>query len=354
MKIIVHIGAGKTGTSSIQQTLLDNFEVLLSNGVLYAGRSFNSLGNDKSWKNRNLGYGLDKDLITNTYIKEFESYLMYGEKYKCHTLILCNEAFSADIEKLFDFFSYLNSKQHTLKICYFVRGPENWTKSAYEQWAIRHKTYKGEILSAKEYIALKTYWSLIKPIKTLINSEYYSSLEIINLEAVSDAVDAFVTKYNLPKVESKNVNKSVDMASLGFYYFLNNKVKNVASNKKGTILSKIYKEINNVENFQEKIEVKPQYYDFEDISRFKEDINQYLDAENAFSLDFNIRLKNNEQLSERELKLIKLSSEMFEIAYQSYLRRDVLKKVVDGDLDLDGNEVHQLSRLLKYLDRYFI
>lgn len=352
MKIIIHIGAGKTGTSSLQQYLKNNLDALIEEGIMYAGPCFNIFGADKGWQRRNLGYGLPSDKITKIYLEETKKFIAICKQKKCHTLILCNEAFSSNIGKLIPYLEKIK-RNHELSICFYTRKPEDWTRSAYEQWGIRHKVYEGPIISAEQYVSQKPYLIMLQTLSTLINEGLQQHLVIRNLDNAGNVIDDFCSVYDLPKYESIRVNESVGELDLSLFYYLNNPVKGRASNRKGRELSAIVRKTK-VDDFQEKAIVKEEYFDLEHIGAFKEFFNRYLDDDNKFDLEFNLKDKVINKLSDNELRLGKVCANLFNVVYQC-------KNGFSGDLGLaielleDSNSelTLRLKRLKKIINQAF-
>lgn len=147
MKIIVHVGAGKTGTSSIQKTLKDNQSTLNMLGFHYMGLVLEEVHIKKyNWQKlpaSTFGALDDKttyrealDIINNT-ISEMSAKGI-------HTLIWSNESFLVRNGKIIPILQTL-ANDNEIEIIAYVRKHESWIRSAYIQWGIKHKGYRGKL-----------------------------------------------------------------------------------------------------------------------------------------------------------------------------------------------------------------
>ena len=146
MKLILHIGMGKTGSSAIQKALAENTQRLTDGNAHYLGMWLTPyegpgrrpghkefFDQPKSiWRDRALDLSKLANQIVgnggpNTFISSNESFFHYGHKF---------ESFVDTARDHFD-----------VKILAYVRRPMEWLPSAYAQWGIRHKTVQGPIPS---------------------------------------------------------------------------------------------------------------------------------------------------------------------------------------------------------------
>ena len=95
MKIIIHIGAGKTGTSSIQMTLKENQQELHKLGFHYMGLVFEHATTKKfAWQNQhavNL-FAMDNARACNEVLEVIDGTIEQLSKKGIHTIIWSNES----------------------------------------------------------------------------------------------------------------------------------------------------------------------------------------------------------------------------------------------------------------------
>lgn len=164
MKLILHIGMGKTGTSSIQHALNASRNDLLANKTQYLGMWFNLI--DPAYANH---LGLRKlfdDFAdkSDAYAAKFaEGLEKESNKNGTNAFILSNEAIFGSFHKIEPFLTALKDKID-LELILYVRNPRSWLPSAYTQWNIHHKTNKGPLKSFKENAGslLRMYENIFK------------------------------------------------------------------------------------------------------------------------------------------------------------------------------------------------
>lgn len=144
-KIVFHIGMGKTGTTSIQQTLLGASDQLATQNARYLGMWFGILGDEF----RNFP-GLAR-LAASTaaeqkdHARVFANHIrVVGRRTGATTFIHSNESIFEQPVALDPFFRAIREEVEAVLLCY-VRPPHDWLPSAFNQWNIRHKTLPGPL-----------------------------------------------------------------------------------------------------------------------------------------------------------------------------------------------------------------
>lgn len=203
MKIIFHLGMGKTGTTSLQYHLAKSNDLLASQNALYIGRHF---GNIKPRYNSVAGTNtfLDSDAKTmEENAAAFTEFFEHKHKMKgCDTFIWSNEIFFPKVTSMAPFISAL-AKDHDVKLIVYLRDPIDWLPSAYTQWGVRHKQYPGEIKSFEEWgrILIKRY----EPIRDWKHT-FGDLLEVRKFDKNIDVVDDFADVIGL-KIKDNNERK---------------------------------------------------------------------------------------------------------------------------------------------------
>lgn len=152
MKLILHIGAGKTGTSSIQKKLKDLQKDRVLNNFEYLGLFFERLNGFKVDRNEAAPQYFSKmkaedidgllEITKNALFYAYDKYQGMG----VDTLIWSNESLYGAVP----FFERLIPEIEGLfeiEVIVYLRRQDKWLYSAYEQWNIKHKTYDGEYKS---------------------------------------------------------------------------------------------------------------------------------------------------------------------------------------------------------------
>lgn len=146
MRIVFHIGMGKTGTTSIQYALRNGADALASQKAKYLSMWFEEI--NPVFKGLD---GFSRFMAGNEQEKvegadSFHSYLVdRADKEGIETFIFSNEGVFEAGHQLAPFFRRLKSKGLSMTFVAYLRDPQDWLPSAYTQWAIRHKTNKGPV-----------------------------------------------------------------------------------------------------------------------------------------------------------------------------------------------------------------
>ena len=146
MRVIFHIGMGKTGTTSIQSALRNNAEELLSQNVAYLSMWFEEI--DPAFKGIGgfnlFNSGSEQEKAARA--DRFHAYLIdRSAREGIETFIFSNEGLFQAGPQLESFFRTLKALSLPMSFVVYMRDPTGWLPSAYTQWAIRHKTNDGSI-----------------------------------------------------------------------------------------------------------------------------------------------------------------------------------------------------------------
>jgi hypothetical protein len=207
LELIIHPGAPKTGTSSIQQTLRVNKTTLNKESVKYLGLMLEFAELKKhNWQNPSdfhVFYQLPAKKI-NEYITEILSKeIQVARENSIKKLIWSNESFLGNMDKLTEPLKNLQTQKNiNIKFIIYVRDYSKWTISAYKQWAIKHKTYNGEIQKFSDYKGLLKYPLFYEKIKPLINI-FENQVIIRNMDSKNNVVEDFL---KLCDIDDSNIN----------------------------------------------------------------------------------------------------------------------------------------------------
>ena len=149
MKVIFHIGAGKTGTSSIQSTLLHNEIKLNQQGFKYLGlmleHAYQKLYDWQVTSGSEKFHTLADNVGIEQALLVLNQEISEAQRNNIHTLIWSNESFLDRGNKILNIIQLLLERKIEIEIIAYVRKYDAWVQSAYVQWGIKHKTYKGSI-----------------------------------------------------------------------------------------------------------------------------------------------------------------------------------------------------------------
>jgi hypothetical protein len=146
MILTIHIGPGKTGTSSIQSFLKRNQDLLLKEKILYT-RNFDNIGVE------NLFVDWIKD--ENQLIEILDHLNKFLLKHEIEHFIWSWESLSS---LKIDLIKIIKSKieYEEVNIVTFLRRQDAWFESGFYQWGWKHKTYQGNyLIDFEKYYVLR-------------------------------------------------------------------------------------------------------------------------------------------------------------------------------------------------------
>ncbi len=200
LTLILHVGMGKTGSTSLQKTLAaaEKSGLLAGQGTRYLGMTPTFLGSayaDALDGFRNLfQHPVEEQSRLAVSTRDFLEEVHKNQGVT--TFVLSNEVLTQHARVLRPFIERLQAGID-VKIIQFVRNPIPWAVSAYKQWGIRHKTYPGPIRSFAVAAPplLDFYQGAIDWIET-----YPANCATYKLEEGSDILQSFsgVTGISLP------------------------------------------------------------------------------------------------------------------------------------------------------------
>ena len=192
-KLIIHVGMGKTGSTSIQMALGSNENLLAENGVKYLGLMLENTPLPKSYTwNHSGGWHTFLRLDLKEACQELvEAFTHINENLpqNLSTLIWSNESLFFD----FDHVDALKSIEsiYDIHVVGYIRRPDDWIASAYLQWGIKHKTYTGPLQSFRQWV--KTLPYSVAP-RIDIWKESVDSSKFFNFNAIEDITRHFLER----------------------------------------------------------------------------------------------------------------------------------------------------------------
>jgi len=199
VKLIVHIGHGKTGSSSIQKTLLNAREDLEARKVKYLGLMLEHARTKppKSWQHRS-GSGFffgqfPEETAQHELAEVLRTELSQLEKDGYRHAIWSNEWIFERPARILPVLVDLAARGRNIEIQVYLRRHDKWAVSAYTQWGLRHKTYQGVILPFAEWARRRgarfaRYHSLIHPWR----DAFQDKVRVMNFDATGDVTEHFL------------------------------------------------------------------------------------------------------------------------------------------------------------------
>ena len=209
MKLVVHIGNGKTGTTSIQQTLDAARGDLQKRGIHYLGRMLEH-GVSETVKDWQTPAGAET-LLHNMPAPEVESDLREVltaelsalETREATTAIWSNEALFARHMGVIEALQALRADGVDVQIVLYLRRHDKWARSAYAQWGIRHKSYQGPIKPFADWIAERP--ARFGPNLEVWHAAFGEALIVRNFDATGDVALDFLSLLDIDNIAAHRV-----------------------------------------------------------------------------------------------------------------------------------------------------
>lgn len=151
-KLYIHIGLGKTGTTSIQESLAQSRPILNSKGILYPKAGTMGIGN---------GLAHHELASCKDSLKEAEIYweiLAEQKEYECHSVVLSSELFTTASDTMIDF----SKEFDDVIVIAYVREQVSLIESVYLTHQVMDMTFEGiHSNTGMKYIAgIEEFWAL--------------------------------------------------------------------------------------------------------------------------------------------------------------------------------------------------
>jgi hypothetical protein len=197
--LVMHIGAGKTGTSSIQESYRLHQTKLRELGVWYCGLMLEHAPVVKFPWQRAAGNAVFLALPDEQRNEEIQVILdasfQAAADQGCHTLVWSNEFFFGLSRLLIPVLTRLKQRVDVRVIAY-VRRHDKWIRSAYLQWGIKHKAYSGPLLPFGEWRKTRNFGFAGALVPWLaVDSDW---LLIRNFDTKADVVEDFNNIVGVP------------------------------------------------------------------------------------------------------------------------------------------------------------
>ncbi|MEN9501954.1 MAG: hypothetical protein RI964_1239 [Pseudomonadota bacterium] len=223
--LIVHIGMGKTGSSSIQKTLAGASEALAQQQAMYLGLNFESCHYKKYEWQKAGGWPELFERNDTTFHTELKDVLLHaikeGREKNFAKLIWSNESLFNAHHRIIPTLSEVQQSENIdVKIITYIRRHDSWAQSAYIQWGIKHKTYRGEIKSFREWInkGRLNYSSSANPW-----AKAFHNFEIINFDKAGNIVKSFfdIAELDYSHIYERRDNESPNLVALSLWAMFN-------------------------------------------------------------------------------------------------------------------------------------
>ena len=149
VRLLVHVGEGKTGSSAIQRMLYVNKDALAGAGIRYLGLMLDKATERRfPWQDVSSieqFHRLPPDQAVEELGQVLSAAVDAAARDGIHTLVWSNESLCSRSATTIRALRGLDGTRVELAIVAYLRRPDRWAQSAYLQWGIKHKTYPGPL-----------------------------------------------------------------------------------------------------------------------------------------------------------------------------------------------------------------
>ncbi|WGV17030.1 hypothetical protein [Fuscovulum ytuae] len=184
MRLILHVGMGKTGTSSIQKRLANSTDALRAQRAHYLGMWLDMVDpRVKALNNQTEFFTQDAETIRTA------GDILVSHMKQRHavdgvdTFILSNEALAGKAILLRPMVDRIRELGVSVRVIAYVRNPIDWLPSAFVQWGVRHKLSPGRVRPYPEKARRLVSWY------RGILEWHEQSPELLELRSYDDAPD---------------------------------------------------------------------------------------------------------------------------------------------------------------------
>lgn len=226
-ELVIHIGAGKTGSTSIQFALRRSSQILADQHAAYLGLILEQVPGALAYEWCQEGTPvkffrtLPKDRAR--VAAEMKSVLTV-ELHRLAALgvtrvIWSNEAFLSRSDRMLDIVRALVAEGVPIRLICYVRRHDKWARSAYVQFGLKGKTYVGPLRDFREW-AKEWTQGFAADIQTWSDA-FPGKLELYNFDAVGDVVAHFCTLAQITGIDSLRANETPSNALLAAWAVFN-------------------------------------------------------------------------------------------------------------------------------------
>lgn len=242
-KLIVHVGTGKAGSSTIQETLKANQDKLCLQGLKYEGLLFEHAEKvTYSWQDPS-GWGsllaLNEEQFNSQLTQVILEEVGALKAREIHTAVWSHEAIFSTHERFIPVFEELKSHGIDVTIIVYLRNHISWSVSAYKQWAIKHKTGKGEIPSFERWSSTRSL-SFSGP---LLKWRKFAKKGLVlrNFDQCENLIEDFLSVLGVDDTfDNLNFNSSPSDVMMNLYTLFNGQFdEEVLPNELGTTLNRL-------------------------------------------------------------------------------------------------------------------
>ncbi len=222
--VIIHIGQSKAGSTAIQKSLMEAKKPLEAQRAFYLGLMCeHAPGSKRSWQRAGgwpdlalLGEAKAARELEEVAVAAVSSLMEDGYR----RIILSNETFLPSTKIVFPAIRGMAKLGANVRAVAYVRRPDTWAQSAYLQWGIKHKTYKGPLRPFREWLGAR-HKRNARELRPWLELEEVEAM-VRNYDACDDVVQDFlecagVDAKSIPTIRGNESPTPVAMALWALY-----------------------------------------------------------------------------------------------------------------------------------------
>ncbi|WP_096788028.1 hypothetical protein [Rhodobacter sp. CZR27] len=217
VKLVIHVGHGKTGSTSIQQSLEAARDRLAAQGVQYLGLMLEHAATAERprWQVQTGSNAFFQD----TPPEEANAQLLrvLGDEADrlaaagIRTAIWSNEWLFTRSRWVLGALLALQDRGLEIEVQCYVRRHDEWAQSAYAQWGLKHKSYEGPVRDFASW--LETFGDRqfrFAPALAAWDGAFGPAFKVFNFDAAADVVHHFLNRNGLGELPTVKDNISPD------------------------------------------------------------------------------------------------------------------------------------------------
>lgn len=225
-ELIVHIGAGKTGSTSIQFSLRDaGSDMLAEQGTAYAGLMLENISGAQNHDWCETGapqkffQARETERTDEEVYQVIKAELAQLKARGLRQLVWSNEAFLVQHKRIIPILQRLAREGVPLRVMAYVRRHDSRARSAYVEFGIKSKRYKGDLKTFDEWVQDNpvTYGENLD----VWQAAFPDALRLYNFDAAGDVGAHFCDKIGLKGIAPVRANESPSKATLAAWSVFN-------------------------------------------------------------------------------------------------------------------------------------
>ncbi|MBX3571718.1 MAG: hypothetical protein KF694_05135 [Mesorhizobium sp.] len=232
VKLVVHIGLGKTGSSSIQETLLHNAPILERQGVKYLGMMLENsdAGTKLPWQRMSGSNAFFDGMSASDASEQLYDVLnrsISDLRQDGYSLaIWSNEWLATRGAHVCSALKKIKESGTDVEIQCYVRRHDRWIQSAYLQWGIKDKSYEGPVRSFDKWLEEFGQRDIsFAPSLHFWDDLFGNRLRVFNYDSAGDVVDHFLRSNGISGASSIKENVTPDQVLLAAQSVFNGRKK---------------------------------------------------------------------------------------------------------------------------------